>query len=425
MTTQNPIKFQPVDYIKITIFGFALSVLWGSLQYVVIPLRLLDFVPQALKNTYLDLLILAGLILAMIIQPVVGIISDRSNFRWGRRKPFILLGTILVVLSLPGIGLAGSYVAIFVTYCLLQVSSNIAEGPYRAFFPDLLPAENRGKASGVRGLLNTLGSIGIVGATGFSVINYLSGAGVSGLWLALIVPAVVLIAAMLATLLTVREQPGTGRARLPPLSSFRQNFRVNIRGRFDFLAFLVGSFLAILAWNALIGHAIYYIIDVAGAAKAAKLAPEFLLAAGIGALAVVYPAGHLSDKFGRKPIAIGSVVLSALVIVKLLFGYSYTHTQVMVSASLLGICGGAWLSSQWALATDLVARGGEARDLGLVNISSAGASALSRVFGPIIDSLNIHSPHLGYRFMLLACAIFFVAASLFLARVKMKASSRE
>ena len=58
-------RFRRIDYVKITIFGFALSALWSSLHIVIMPLRLLDFVPEALKNTYLDLLILAGVIPAM------------------------------------------------------------------------------------------------------------------------------------------------------------------------------------------------------------------------------------------------------------------------------------------------------------------------------------------------------------------------
>ncbi|GAI75107.1 unnamed protein product, partial [marine sediment metagenome] len=37
-------------------------------------------------------------------QPIAGAISDRSSFRWGRRRPYILLGTILAMLLLPGIG---------------------------------------------------------------------------------------------------------------------------------------------------------------------------------------------------------------------------------------------------------------------------------------------------------------------------------
>ncbi len=58
--------FGPADYIKITIFGFATAALWGSLSTIIIQVRLLDFVAEAQKNTYLGLLIGTGLILAMM-----------------------------------------------------------------------------------------------------------------------------------------------------------------------------------------------------------------------------------------------------------------------------------------------------------------------------------------------------------------------
>ena len=79
--------FSRRDYIKITIFGLAISALWGSLHSIILPLRLLDFVDESLKNTYLGLLTLTGLLLAMAYQPIAGAISDRSRFRWGRRRP--------------------------------------------------------------------------------------------------------------------------------------------------------------------------------------------------------------------------------------------------------------------------------------------------------------------------------------------------
>jgi MFS family permease len=103
----NARGFQPVDYLKITILGFAMSALWQSMHTIILPLRLLDFVPEAEKNTYLGMLTFTGLLLAMFVQPIAGAFSDRSDSRWGRRRPYILIGGILALLILPGVGLAG------------------------------------------------------------------------------------------------------------------------------------------------------------------------------------------------------------------------------------------------------------------------------------------------------------------------------
>jgi len=408
--------FGSTDYIKITIFGFGLSALWSSLNAIILPLRLLDFVPESLKNTYLDLLILIGLILAMAVQPIAGAISDRSGSGWGRRRPYILLGTILLLLLLPGIGAVGSYAAIFIIYSLLQISSNIAQGPFQGFIPDLVPEGKRGLASGVRGLLNLVGGVALIRLIAAFMDHYFSGEGSSWLWLALGAPAIILLGTMLTTILTVREQPGTSGSQLPLLPALYRSFKIDVKASHNFIIFLVSCLFIFTAWGILLGHALYYLMDVVGVIGPAAVTGDLLIVIGICILAIVYPAGRLSDRVGRKPIAVSSGLLGALGIAALFFSQSHMH--IMLSGGLLGICGGAWVSSQWALATDLVVKGEEAKYLGLVNMSVAGAGALSRLIGPVIDFFNTVSPNLGYSVMLLACFICLVVGSLLLTKIK-------
>ncbi|MFC1866492.1 MFS transporter [Chloroflexota bacterium] len=114
--------FGAADYFRITVLGFALSALWQSMHTIILPLRLLDFVAESDKNTYLGILTFSGLLLAMFVQPIAGAISDRYGSRWGRRRPYILMGILFLVLLLPGIGLAGSYGAVFAVYCNLAAT---------------------------------------------------------------------------------------------------------------------------------------------------------------------------------------------------------------------------------------------------------------------------------------------------------------
>ena len=96
----NP--FGKWDYLKITILVFATTGLWQSLHSLILPIRILDFVPEPEKNTYLGLMTFVGLIIAMLLQPVFGAISDRSGFRLGKRRPFIIIGVLCLLLFLPG-----------------------------------------------------------------------------------------------------------------------------------------------------------------------------------------------------------------------------------------------------------------------------------------------------------------------------------
>jgi Na+/melibiose symporter-like transporter len=409
--------FRPVDYLKITIFGFAITALWQSLHSIILPLRLLDFVAEAEKNTYLGLLTFTGLILAMAVQPIAGAISDRSGFNWGRRRPYILMGAVLVILFLPGIGLAESYIAIFIIYCLLQISSNTAQGPYQAFIPDLVPEGRRGLASGVKTLLEILGGVTLLYPIAFFMDRYSSGEGVFWLWWALGALGIIFLGVMLATILMVKERPGIGGSRVPLLSTLYKSFKINIRTDRNFVWFLVSRLLVLMAFATLQTFTLYFLRDVVGVTSPATAMAQFSIVIVACMLAVVYPAGRLSDRVGRRPIAVASGLLGALGI-GLIFLFQHNFTLVTFCAGLVGISVGAFMSTNWALATDLVAKGEEARYLGLTNLATAGGAALARLIGPVIDFFNAREPGLGYSFMLLACFIYFLAGSLLLLKIK-------
>lgn len=414
--------FSQLDYLKISVLGFGLAALWAAIHSLILPVRLLDFVPAAQKNTYLDLLILSGLFLAMLIQPITGALSDSSGFRWGRRRPFILVGVALVLLLLPGIGLAGSYAAVFLVYCLLQLGSNIVQGPYQGFIPDLVPEDRRGTASGWRGLLNLVGGVALIRLIAPQIDKYLAAHEIRGIWLSLGLLAAILLVMTLLTLLFVREPSSPERGRFSLRAAFARSYQVNVRDRPEFVVFLVASLFIFLGWGILTGHALYFLIDVIDLPGPASTAGNLLIVVAVTLLAAVYPAGWLCDRVGRKPLVVGSGLVGALGIALLYLSTFVIDSRLylMVSGGLLGVCGGIWVSTQWALATDLVGAGEEARYLGLVNMSVAGAGALSRLMGPVIDYFNGLAANAGYGVMLLICFLSFVIGSLLLMRMKLR-----
>ena len=415
MVSNNSV-FRRIDYIKITIFGFALAALWNSLHSIILPLRLLDFVAEPQKNTYLGLLTFAGLLLAMAVQPIAGALSDRSGFGWGRRRPYILVGTALAVFLLPGIGLFDSFIVILIVYCLLQITCNTAQGPFQAFIPDLVPEGKRGVASGVKGLLEIMGGLALVRLIAYFMGRYFAGEGSPWLWLSLAALGIVLLGTMLATVLTVKERPGAGGSQLPLLPTLYKSFKIDVKASPDFILFLVSRLLIFMAMATLQTFALYFLMDVVGVANPAQVTGDLLIVVGICLLAVVYPAGRLSDRIGRRPVVVSSGLLGALGILLLFFAHSYG--AIMFCGALLGISTGAFMSSNWALATDLVPKGEEARYLGLTNLATAGGAALARLIGIAIDPLNAYSPRLGYQVMLGACFIYFIVGSSLLMKIK-------
>jgi len=234
-------------------------------------------VPEAMKNSYLGYLAFTGLALAMLVQPVVGAISDRSGFRWGRRRPFILVGITLALVFLPGIGLWGSYAIIFGTYSLMQIAGNTAQGPYQGFIPDLVPEEKRGRAAGVKSLLELLGGVLVLRLAAYFMGHYSEGEGDWWLWLALGTLGFILLVTMLITLLTVKERPGVKGLQTPLLAGIFKSFQINVRQNRDFIWFIISRGLMGIPGIILQTFILYYLMDVIGMENPAEAAADLLM----------------------------------------------------------------------------------------------------------------------------------------------------
>lgn len=382
---------------------------------IILPLRLLAYVPETQKNTYLGLLTFTGLIVAIIVQPMAGAFSDATNSRWGRRRPYILWGTVIALLLLPGIGLATTYVVLLIVFCLLQVSTNTAQASYQAFIPELVPEKSRGVASGIKSLLEVLGGVILVRITAYFMGRYSADGGEYWMWIALGALAATLIAALVITMIAVKEPPSHNQARLS-LSPLFRSFKIDFKVHRDFGWFLLSRALLGIPGVVLQIFALYFLMDVIGMPNPASAAGDLLVVVGVCLLVTAYPAGRISDKIGRKLVIIVASALGAVGTTGLFFSTNYVH--VLISGGILGIANGALLSASWALATDLAVKGEEARYLGVTNLAMAGGSALARLIGPVIDFFNGISTNSGYKVMLIVCFACFILGAIFIARIK-------
>ncbi len=415
---QSSLKSRPFgrwDYLKITILVFATTGLWQSMHSLILPIRILDFAPEAEKNTYLGLMTFVGLIIAMLLQPVFGAISDRSGFRMGKRRPFIIIGVLCLLLFLPGIGLAGSYAVIFAIYCVMQISSNAVQGAHQGFIPDMVPEGKKGQASGIKGFVEMLGGVILIYIVGKLMDNYAAGDGEQWLWFSLLIPGIVLLVCMLVTVFTVKEKPGDIENRFSIKEVIRNTFKIDIKTNRGFLWFLA-SRLFFFAGLGIIQQFSLYFLMYLGVPAPASAAARFLILAVVGMLIVVYPAGRLSDKIGRKPIAITSAFIGAFGILLIILTKDYN--MIMVAAGFIGVALGGFSGTNWAMAIDMVSTGEEARYLGIANMATAGAGALARLIGPVIDFFEKQSLGMGYQVMLFTCLFLFVVAGLILTRIR-------
>ncbi len=164
------------DLLAINVHWLSISTVTGSITPLLLPYLVALFVPAERKNTYLATVRVASLAVAMAVQPMAGLLSDRSTLSWGPRRPFVILGTVFTVVSLLVIGVspqfagpAGAGAFAPMAYAILlggimfwQASSNLGQGALQGFIPDLVPEEQRGQASGVKAVMEVLAALPLI-----------------------------------------------------------------------------------------------------------------------------------------------------------------------------------------------------------------------------------------------------------------------
>ena len=381
--------------LTLNVYWFGLSFMWNSLHPIILPLLLLSLVNEEAKNTIYGMVTFAGLIVALVVQPLSGAFSDHTRHHLGRRRPWILLGTLLAVIWLFVLGLAKSPWVIAVGYLMLQGSSNLAHGPAQGLIPDLVPANMRGVASGAKSLFDMSGVI-----VASLVVGRLMGGNSPRLLLTVAVIAAILLISMVITLVGVRETPSRGNDDPPArpfLARIRETFSVDLRGQRDYVRLLISRFCMLLGTYSLQSFGLYYFHDVLQVEDPARLVGNVMAIIGVTITVIALPAGALSERWGRKRLSLIACATAAAGMGLL----SLTHDLVCLFglAGVIGLGMGIFTSVNWAWATDLVPPAEAAKYLGLSNLATAGSAATSRLLGPFIDLINSHKPNAGYEML--------------------------
>ncbi len=188
------------DHLTINLFWLGLNIRNTAVGSIFMPYLVQLFAPAAQINTRLGLLRAAGLVIAMLVQPAAGLMSDRSTSRFGRRRPYILAGALGDLVFLAAIALSWNYASLLIAILLIQFTSNISHGPLQGLIPDLVPEDQRGRASAVKAVMELLPII-LVGIT----IAKLVEAGHLD-WAILTTGASLLVVAII-TVVSVKETP--------------------------------------------------------------------------------------------------------------------------------------------------------------------------------------------------------------------------
>jgi MFS family permease len=447
------------DFISINLFWLGLNIRNNAVGSIFMPFLVDQFVRPEIRNTALGEMRTAGLIIAMLVQPAMGMLSDRSTSRFGRRRPFIFLGVVLDLVFLGFIAASFSYWWLLVAVLLFQFSSNISHGPLQALIPDLVPENQRGTASAVKAIFELLPLV-LLGPT----VGYLVGAGKFG-W-AMVFTAGALLIVMLLTIFLVKEQPLKVKPDVPlgptmlrvlgmlagiligaaaglaagavigglaglvawlfagPKTALIVSVALGgtiamaiavvagvwagtlstigkeVRKQPSFSWWVVNRLMFLTAITSLQGYAPYFLMYSFKVSReaGASMTATLITVVGLFTLASALPSGWLSDRLGQKRIVSISGLLAALgALIVLGTIWLPNLALIYVAGSLLGLATGLFVTTNWALGTRLVPAGEAGRYLGISNLAGAGAGMIGTgIGGPVADYLNNSLPGLGY-----------------------------
>jgi MFS family permease len=466
-------------YITYNVYWFALTTRSQGLTTLLVPLLIQRFVGEAVKGELLGNMRLVALMTAVLFQALMGLLSDRSTARMGRRRPFIIAGTIgeIIIYVLIGFtaGLDGfqGYWFLFLLYTLSMLTANTAHAALQGFIPDLVPEDKRGGFSGFKALFEL--PLPLI----FS--SFVLGKQVSSgnIWGTLITLIVVIFFCLILTL-TVKEERLI-REKTPTewqpilrlvgmtaafmsiilISGFivRQLMGVilesdspnthwivmalgllgmlvaiaigvwasvsisigdQIKQQHNFTWWVVNRLAFLAGSTNLAGFLVYYLqerfIEFQGE-KAAAPAASITMFIGIFILLSALPSGWLTDRFGTKKIIYLSILLMTLGTA--FFLLSPNLTWMYAAGCLVGAGIGFFYASNWTLGTDIVPRNQAGKYLGISNLAGAGAGAVGAyIGGPIADQI-------GYTNLMIIYVALFLFSALALTRVKLKQPQAE
>ena len=387
----RPTGLLPLSHLmRISLYWLGISTVWsGILDIVNGRLQFTGLVPKGGEGIGAFEIALLGMGIAIVVQPTVGTISDYTITRWGRRKPYIFIGSALDVIFLWGVATSSTVPAIAAFVALLQFSSNFSQGPFQGYVPDLVPAKQVGLASGLIGLFQALGNISgyVVAAVAVALSAHDPNAflyGTMGLGL-------IEFTSMLSVVLTVDEGHRTkSRNGRSWLRIAGEAWGTDILRERSFL-WLVGSRFFVLAGAATFpALSTFYLAQVFGMDAGQTGGTKLVLLAVVAVCltVAVLPASRLSDRIGRKPVIYASCVLGAAGLS--LGAVAPVLPVALLGASLFAISAGSFLAVDWALMSDLVPKASTGRYMGISNVATASAGTFTLAIGGavVMDNVN-------------------------------------
>jgi len=351
-------------------------------------------------------------LLNVFVQPWVGAKSDATWNRFGRRKPWILLGLPIAAIGFVLIPFAQTAFAIAIFILITNFGMALFRSPTVAWLGDLFPADDRSKANGIINLMGGVG--GLIAFFGGGILFNSMGRAAP-----FVGGAILLIVASLTAVWKVKEprqitlddsrdeKPGNVIAHLKTMFSNPDRSGLFV---------LLGILLWFMAFNALESGLSSFAVFTLGIAPGN--ASIYAGSVTISFILFALPAGLLGTKYGRR-----NIILIGLVGLTFSFLAGYFIIQNAVTFVIMLVLTGVFWACVNVNSLPLVYDYGDERKIGAYTGLYYFSSQAAAVLGPTLGGVVVDVLGDQYRWLFLFSTVFMALAWLAMTQVKKKAAT--